>query len=500
MSNAVKKKQKKSDLKEKKKSKIRSAVAGAALLVGSALGLGCGDTHYHNVKNYYGNDSGVAADTLKPDAGVEPDTLSPDLSVCAPNVPCLVRKESVTMEVTTSQGTTQFTLMEGESVTVAGQTYSVVSIDETVSADSTCTVSDTNVKLEVKNAAGTSSVTFKEGEGGTVSGVTVKVKEISVELSSLNCSSESFAKGLLNQGESMNMGNVYKLVLEDLEVHGNKAYAIISITDSCGNVLDKEKIGKGETKTIAVSVKKGGPTDKIDVKVTDLAAGYKFGSTWAKFDVGLPCDSSPKQCVADNTPLTCSDTSVAVSGTLNQGEYVMVGPVRIQLDDLISGSPPTAAISIRDSCGNILKQDTIEKGEEKTYIVAGKQIVLTANNVAPGYTFGVKWIDLSVKVPCTPKYWCPSVMGTVKQGESLNLGAYNYQLDDVMLLGGKAYALMSVRDANGNVAAYLKIEEGKSEVFLNTKIAAPTVAMGATFGAKWAKIEVYSSFTKPCGQ
>jgi len=320
---------------------------------------------------------------------------------------------------------------------------------------------------------------------------------------SVKCSSDPnsvLAAGVVNQGESLNIGNVYRIALDDLEVHGNETQAIVSLTDSCGKVLNKDKIAKGVTKTFAVSIPEDEATkDLLEVQVEEIAAGYTFGAKWVKLNVKSPCDSVPQTCVPDQTPLSCSDTADLVSGTLNQGESLVLGPLWLQLDDLVSSNVPLAALSFRDSCGNVYKKDTIEKGETKTYLLMGKQIEVTANNVVLGYTFGAKWADLSVKVPCTSTYWCPSVLGLVDQGESLSMGNFKYQLDDVMLQGSKAYALISVLDQNGMVGAKLKIEEGKSEVFMDLKIAVPTAAMGMTFGSKWAKIEIYGKFSKPCG-
>jgi hypothetical protein len=320
---------------------------------------------------------------------------------------------------------------------------------------------------------------------------------------SVQCSTDPnsvLAAGVVNQGESLNIDNTYRLIYEDYESHGGTVYAIVSLTDTCGNILNKDKIKEGETKLFSVSIPEEETTkDILEVKLEKVNQGYNTSTNWVKLNVKSPCNTVPETCVPDKTPLTCNDNADLVSGTLSQGESLVLGPLRLQLDDLVSSNVPLAAISFKDSCGNVYKKDTIEKGETKVYFLKGKQIKVTANNVVLGYTFGAKWADLSVKVPCTSTYWCPSVMGLVNQGESLSMGSLKYRLDDVMLQGGKAYALISVLDQVGTVGAKLKIEEGKSEEFMNLKIAAPTVAMGATFGAKWAKIEVYGKFSKPCG-
>lgn len=84
--------------------------------------------------------------------------------------------------------------------------------------------------------------------------------------------------GILNQGESFDLGDV-KLVLDDLEAHGETANAIISIVDANGNILKKDKATPGATKEITA----GGKTYRVHVY--KVAPGYTFGAKWADMAV-----------------------------------------------------------------------------------------------------------------------------------------------------------------------------------------------------------------------
>ncbi|MBI2079874.1 S-layer protein [Candidatus Micrarchaeota archaeon] len=84
--------------------------------------------------------------------------------------------------------------------------------------------------------------------------------------------------GILNQGESFDLGDT-KLVLDDLEAHGETTSAIVSIVDANGNILKKDKATPGTTKEITA----GGKTYRVHVY--KVAPGYTFGAKWADMAV-----------------------------------------------------------------------------------------------------------------------------------------------------------------------------------------------------------------------
>lgn len=81
--------------------------------------------------------------------------------------------------------------------------------------------------------------------------------------------------GILNVGDSgFDVGDV-KIVLDDIEAHGDTTSAIISVVDKNGAVLKKDKANAGVTKDITVD----GVTYKVHVY--KIAPGYTFGAKWA---------------------------------------------------------------------------------------------------------------------------------------------------------------------------------------------------------------------------
>jgi len=93
-----------------------------------------------------------------------------------------------------------------------------------------------------------------------------------------NCGTVKLAKeavsGILNQGESLPVDGL-KFQLDDLEAHGDKTSAILSVLDANGNILKKDKVDPGQTKEMAVN----GKTYRFHVY--KVAPGYTFGAKWA---------------------------------------------------------------------------------------------------------------------------------------------------------------------------------------------------------------------------
>ncbi len=217
-------------------------------------------------------------------------------------------------------------------------------------------------------------------------------------------------------------------------------------------------------------------------------------------------DAKADACVASGKLSSCS-SGVVVAGILNQGESLNVGGYMVQLDDLeVNGSTIGAIVSVLDSCGNTLLKEVIAQGETKDMELDGQTMAVTVNQVAPGYTFGAKWADVSISVPCPSDagatYLCSSVSGTINQGESLSVSGTKVTLVDFMVDNGATYALLNAYDANGNVIDNLKIQEGSSAT-VNTasgtcQVSVPTVAVGVTGKADWATVEISRVSSAPC--
>jgi len=480
---------------------LKGAFLGTMLGLGIACASGCGDTN--NYYYYYGSDAGPAATDSRPREDSKTDSRKPD--ACVADTSCVVSQEKALVQVTSPPGTKKlYALLEGDSVTSSGNTVKVKTIDETVAADGTCAVSDKKATLEIQNSGGTTQVTLKEGETLTVSGVTVGVPVISVGMNGLNCSeSANLAGGIMNQGDSLALGR-YKLVLDDGQQAGDAVYALLSVTDSCGKPVTKLKVQEGKQETLTLD------GQSLQVNAEQVAIGATFNAKWAKVSVKDPCGTLP--CAGSGAPLQCSDMDPLVSGVLNQGEMLPIktpaGDVKFGLlldDGQVLNGTNYAVVSLTDACGRILKKDKIQEGTTKTMAIGGEQLDVTVNSAAFGVTFGAKWANFTVKMPCAVTYWCTSVSDILNTGDSLTVDSYKIRLDDLMLPTNTSpgYALLSVLDANSNVITKLKIGEG-GEVPMtlggkSVRIRVPQVAPGYQFGAKWAEVQVQSPKDVPCG-
>jgi hypothetical protein len=120
-------------------------------------------------------------------------------------------------------------------------------------------------------------------EGGAVTGLpegryTVLVFGEEYVLAQVDAGGITLAKeavsGIVNQGESLPVDDL-RFQLDDLEVHGDTINAIVSVLDAMGNVLQKDKVSSGQTKTFNIQ-----GTD-YHLHVYMLAPGYTFGAKWA---------------------------------------------------------------------------------------------------------------------------------------------------------------------------------------------------------------------------
>jgi hypothetical protein len=211
-------------------------------------------------------------------------------------------------------------------------------------------------------------------------------------------------------------------------------------------------------------------------------------------------------CVPSNVLPACSN-GPAVTGIVNVGDGLAIGAYKLQLNDLeVNGSTTGAIVSVLDSCGNVVIQGVIPQGETKEVQLDGQTMEVTAVQVAPGYTFGTKWADMSIAIPCPSDagttFFCSGADGTVNQGESLSVTGMKVTLDDFMVDNGATYALLSAYDASNNLIDKLKIQEGTSTI-LSTgtgtyQISVPTIGAGETFAAKWATIDISTVSETPC--
>lgn len=219
-----------------------------------------------------------------------------------------------------------------------------------------------------------------------------------------------------------------------------------------------------------------------------------------------PDSAKADACVAKSAPLACSDKAI-VSGVVNAGESLVFGDYSLRLDDIqvVGTDKPAAAVALLDSCGNELQKTKIVEGQAKVLAVGGSELEVSASEVMPGYTFGAKWANLSVKSPCEPsaEYWCVAVAGVLNQGESISIDSIKIRLDDLEVKGTFNAAIISVLDASDNILSKAKIPEASSmELNVGGKsylVSVKTVAPGYTFGAKWAEIEVSGKKGTPCG-
>jgi hypothetical protein len=86
-----------------------------------------------------------------------------------------------------------------------------------------------------------------------------------------------------------------------------------------------------------------------------------------------------------------------VSGILNPKGFLVIDNIKIQLDDLETQNDTTSAIiSVLDANDNILKKDKISPGTTKELVINGQPYKVHVWKVAPEYTTGAQWADMSV--------------------------------------------------------------------------------------------------------
>jgi hypothetical protein len=131
-------------------------------------------------------------------------------------------------------------------------------------------------------------------------------------------------------------------------------------------------------------------THKLQVKF--------LGEDWIISEMNAP--SAPPNLTDENELVNGGSIKLAkesISGIVNQGESLSVDNLKFQLDDLEAHGDTTAAIiSVLDANDNVLKKDKVTPATTKEFLIQGKSYRLHVFKVAPGYTFGAKWADMSI--------------------------------------------------------------------------------------------------------
>ncbi|MEK6982343.1 MAG: hypothetical protein AABX38_05410 [Candidatus Micrarchaeota archaeon] len=230
--------------------------------------------------------------------------------------------------------------------------------------------------------------------------------------------------GTINLTESISFatsdGRSFSLRLDDLEALLNTKSAIVSILDNDCLVVKQAVIAEGATISFNVG------QSNFNITADQIAIGYSFASKWATLTITNICSSvdgglsndagTDRVASGDATPdagRTCTPNPPApamcssVSGIISRGESIIyttsnLVPVAIQLDDLvISPSSISAALSILDRDCAIIRRLLIPGGQTANVWVSGSQLSVTANRLAPGYTFNAVWADLTVSDVCS---------------------------------------------------------------------------------------------------
>lgn len=217
----------------------------------------------------------------------------------------------------------------------------------------------------------TSIITFGALAAGCGSDTTAS-DECIPNLAPADCRSvEPIAQGVTTNDQPLQMGNL-SLYLVETEEHGGVMNGIFRIEDSCGNVLDTDKIGEGTTKTFVI--------EGAEYAVTLNALHQsEDGNDWADVTVDLSCPPS--------------DMCLLVSGILNQGEEIPFDGLKVRLDDIGMDSS-TALLSILDSSNNILEKLSVAEGQSVSLHYG--EYLLVVEEVSLGATYAAKWARVSV--------------------------------------------------------------------------------------------------------
>ena len=183
---------------------------------------------------------------------------------------------------------------------------------------------------------------------------------------------------------------------------------------------------------------------------------------------------------------TCSATSPAASGTINLNESLAAGSYSYKLIELTSAGK--AKISVQQG-GVERYRVTLAAGESTTLdTTADGSVKIKVLSVAPGYTFGAKWARLEV-------YLCSSSTSK-KVDKKLDEAGEDIVLAPPLDIAGTTsssplWASLKVYENNKLVLVDV-VPEGSSTTYKTYKVVVERVSPGYTFGAKWAKLNIYS--------
>jgi hypothetical protein len=212
----------------------------------------------------------------------------------------------------------------------------------------------------------------------------------SVPLSCQNMGSP--VAGILNQGESFQIGGGWRFALGDVTYAICPPKALMELQDSCGKAVMKYALPEGPETAVQVQ------GVKLLVGVKKVAAGFTFGAKWTDITLRSTCSGIPGTLPPTIVP-TASFWCKTVSGQLNQGESLSFGTFKLQLDDLMvlqCAQKQYALVSVLDSKGNILAKKKIQEGAFEVLALNGVQYRINIPTVGAGGTFAEKWADIEI--------------------------------------------------------------------------------------------------------
>ncbi len=140
-----------------------------------------------------------------------------------------------------------------------------------------------------------------------------------------------------------------------------------------------------------------GPGGDMDVATeTHRVKVHFLGEEWTVLRMDAPAGT------LDNENGLVNGGSVmlgkeSVGGILNEGEYLQVNDLKFRLEQVdYSGGTAHAIIAVLDANDNVLEMDSIGVSETKEIVIQGTTYVFHVFKLAPEYTSGAKWADISM--------------------------------------------------------------------------------------------------------
>lgn len=216
--------------------------------------------------------------------------------------------------------------------------------------------------------------------------------------------------------------------------------------------------------------------------------------TFGALAAGCGSDTTASdECLPNLAPADCRSVGPIAQGVTTSDHPLQMGNLSLYLEGTEEhGGVVNGIFRIEDSCGNVLEMDKIGEGMTKTFVIEGAEYTVTVNALHQSED-GNDWADVTADLSCPPSDMCLLVSGILNQGEEIPFDGLKVQLDDIEM--DSSTALLSILDSSNNVLEKLSVAEGQS-VSLHYgdgyMLIVEEVALGATFGAKWARVGVYS--------